>query len=152
MNSNETLLPDCYKSSELQSPQRRICCCVHRLYIAFLLDLFWWRFGGRCKGGGGCECSRFNLVSLGAIPYSAFSVKSTRWLHACTRPYLDQRCCHKQICYVGSPFILQNVWYILEFVSILWLYKLMMQICEELGFISAFFFNIFNEGFPCLST
>lgn len=55
MNSNETPLPDRCKSSKIQSPQRRICHCVHCLYNAFLLDL--WVVVvvvvAGCKGGGG---------------------------------------------------------------------------------------------------
>lgn len=48
MNSNETLLPDCCKRSKIQSPQRRICHCVHCLYNAFILDL--WVVVADCKG------------------------------------------------------------------------------------------------------
>lgn len=49
MNSNETALPDCCKRTEIQSPQRRICHCVHCWYNAFLLEL--WRVGGGWRGG-----------------------------------------------------------------------------------------------------
>lgn len=64
------------KGAKIQSPQRRICHCVHCWYNAFLLD--WWRVVVACCKGGGCECCCFNLLSFTAIPQCKEHMSATR--------------------------------------------------------------------------